>query len=61
MQLRLRPKSSSNFRFSKNVLKIVLIILVIFVAIFFLNKIEILAPKKHIKQEISNDKIIKLK
>ena len=61
MQLRLRPKTPSAFSFSRYSVKIILIILTIFVAIFFLGRLEIPAPKKLIEQNISNDKLIKLK
>ena len=64
MQLRLRPKSSGTFssgKSSKYIIKIISLIVVIVVVIFFLDQLEIPAPKKFIKQEISNDKLIKLK
>ena len=41
--------------------KIILLILVFFVGIFLLDKIDFPTPTKLIKQEISNDKLITLK
>lgn len=38
-----------------------LIVLVFFIGIFLLDKIDFPAPTKSIKQEISNDKLITLK
>jgi len=40
---------------------IILLILVFFVGIFLLDKIDFPTPTKTIKQEISNDKLITLK
>ena len=56
MQLGLKPKTNRNL-----VIKIILIFLVLFLVIFLLDKIDFPAPKKAIKQEINNDKLIKLK
>ena len=42
-------------------IKTILILLVFFLGIFLLDKIDFPAPKKLIKQEISNDKLITLK
>ena len=56
MQLRLRPRTNRNL-----IIKIILIVLVFFLGIFLLDKIDFAAPKKLIKQEISNDKLITLK
>ena len=61
MQLRLNPKTSRSFSLRKPVIKIILIIFAIFVVIFFLGRLELSTPKKLIKQEISNDKLIKIK
>tara|TARA_B100000029_G_C16926098_1_gene723181 strand:+ start:52 stop:237 length:186 start_codon:yes stop_codon:yes gene_type:complete len=61
MQLRLRPRSSSGTLIGKHVLKIILFILVFFIAIFLLDKIEMPAPNKLIKHEIGNDKLITVK
>ena len=43
------------------VFKSILVIVVLFLAVFLLDKIDIPAPTKLIKQEISNDKFITLK
>ena len=58
MQLgsRLKPGTNRNL-----VIKIILIILIFFLGIFLLDKIDFPVPEKLIKQEISNDKLIKLK
>ena len=61
MQLRLQPRRSKNFITNKLVIKTILFVLIFFIAIFFLDKIEMRAPSKIIKQEISNDKLITLK
>ena len=58
MQLRskFQPRTNRNL-----VIKIILIILFFFLGIFLLDKIDFPVPKKLIKQEISNDKLITLK
>ena len=58
MQLgsRFEPRTNRNL-----VIKIILIILIFFLGIFLLDKIDFPAPKKIIKQEIGHDKLIKLK
>ena len=58
MQLgsKLQPRSNRNL-----VIKIILILLIFFLGIFLLDKIDFTVPKKLIKQEISNDKLITLK
>jgi len=61
MQLRLRPRTSRNFISKVLVIKIILIVLVFFIGIFLLDKIDFPTPTKLIKQEISNDKLITLK
>jgi len=61
MQLRLRPRTSRNFINKVLVIKIILILLVFFIGIFLLDKIDFPTPTKVIKQEISNDKLITLK
>ena len=43
------------------IVKTILFLLVFFLGIFLLDKIDFPAPKKFIKQEISNDKLITLK
>ena len=61
MQLRLQPRTNRNLISRNLVIKIILLILVFFVGIFLLDKIDFPVPKKFIKQEISNDKLITLK
>ena len=61
MQLRLKPRTSRNFISKILVIKIVLILIVFFIGIFLLDKIDFPAPTKFIKQEISNDKLITVK
>ena len=56
MQLGLKPRNNRNL-----VIKIILVLFVFFLGIFLLDKIDFPVPKKLIKQEISNDKLIKLK
>ena len=56
MQLGLKRKTNKNF-----VIKIILVVFVFFLGIFLLDKIDFPVPKKLIKQEISNDKLITLK
>tara|TARA_B100001123_G_scaffold440293_1_gene579025 strand:+ start:710 stop:886 length:177 start_codon:yes stop_codon:yes gene_type:complete len=57
MQLgsRIKPRTNRNL-----VIKIILVLVVFFLAIFLIDKIDFPAPKKLIKQEISNDKLITL-
>jgi len=61
MQLRSKYKPSGTSLLSKYALKFILLIVALFVIIIFLNKLEIPAQQELIKQEISNDKLIKLK
>ena len=61
MQLRLKPRTDRNFISKILVIKIILVILVFFIGIFLLDKIDFPTPTKVIKQEISNDKLITLK
>ena len=61
MQLRLQPRTNKNLISRNLIIKIILLILVFFVGIFLLDKIDFPTPTKIIKQEISNDKIITLK
>ena len=61
MQLRLQPRISKSTVRNKFIIKTILFVLVFFLAIFLLDKIEIPVPNKLIKQEISNDKLITLK
>ena len=61
MQLRLRPKIDRRSIIGKLIIKIILSTIIFLIAIFLLDKIEIRAPNKLIKQEIGNDKLITLK
>ena len=61
MQLRLKPRTSRNLLGRNLVIKIILIPIVLFLGLFLLDKIDFPVPKKFIKQEISNDKLITLK
>ena len=61
MQLRLHPRNSRNVVGKSFVIKTILSILIFFLAIFLLDKIEITPPNEAIKQEISNDKLITVK
>ena len=61
MQLRLTPRKNRNFISRGLLVKTILILLIFFLGIFLLDKIDFPAPTKLIKQEISNDKLITLK
>jgi len=61
MQLRLQPRGSRNLGKGSFIIKTILFVLIFFLAIFLLDKIEITSPNKIIKQEISNDKLITVK
>jgi len=61
MQLRLTPRRNRNLISKSLVIKTILIILVFFLGIFLLDRIDFPVPTKLIKQEISNDKFITLK
>ena len=61
MQLRLKPRTNRNLIGRNLVIKTILILLVFVLGIFFLDKIDFPAPTKLINQEISNDKLIRLK
>ena len=61
MQLRLNPRPNKNLINRNLVIKIILIFLVFSLGTFLLDKIDFPVPKKLIKQEISNDKLITLK
>ena len=61
MQLRLTPRQSSSLVNRSFVIKSILFVLILFLAIFLLDKIDMPVPTKLIKQEISNDKLITLK
>tara|TARA_B100000029_G_scaffold467394_1_gene503620 strand:+ start:2894 stop:3079 length:186 start_codon:yes stop_codon:yes gene_type:complete len=61
MQLRLRPRAKSSLINRGSIIKATLILVVFFLGIFLLDKIDFPAPTKIIKQELSNDKLITLK
>ena len=61
MQLRLSPSNNRNLISRKLIIKTILIILVLILGIFLLDRIDFPKPTKLIKQEISNDKLITLK
>jgi len=61
MQLRLTPQRNRNIISKSLIIKLIIILLVSFLGIFLLDRIDFPAPTKLIKQEISNDKIITLK
>ncbi len=61
MQLRLTPRRNRNLISKSLVIKTILILLVFFLGIFLLDRIDFPIPTKLIKQEISNDKFITLK
>ena len=61
MQLRLQPKTNRTLIGRNLVIKVSLILIVFFLGIFLLDKIDFPKPTKLIKQEISNDKLITLK
>ena len=61
MQLRLQPRGSRKLISRNLVIKIILVLLVFFLGIFLLDKIDFPAPTKLIKHEITNDKLITLK
>ena len=61
MQLRLQPRTNRNFIKKNLIIKIIFIFLILFLGIFLLDKVDFPAPTKHIKQEISNDKLITIK
>ena len=61
MQLRLNPKRSRNSTGKSILIKGILIILVLLMAIFIIDKIDMSAPDKFIQQELSNDKLITVK
>ena len=61
MQLRLKPRASNRSIINKLLIKTILFTVIFLLAIFLLDKIDVGAPNKLIKQEISNDKLIILK
>ena len=61
MQLRLKPSTNRSLISKSIIVKTILILIVLFIGVFLLDKINLPAPNKLIKQEISNDKLITLK
>ena len=61
MQLRLNPRTKRSFINKTLLSKTILILIVLFLGVFLIGKIDLPAPTKFIQQEISNDKLIKLK
>ena len=61
MQLGFRPRIDKRLVIRKLIIKTILFAVIFLLAIFLLDKIEMPAPNKLIKQEISNDKLITLK
>ena len=61
MQLRLKPRIDRRSTISKILIKTILVVVIFLFAIFLLDRLEMPAPNKLIKQEISNDKLITLK
>ena len=61
MQLRLHSRGSRNVAGRSFIIKTILFVLVFFLVIFLLDKIEITPSNEIIKQEIGNDKLITVK
>ena len=62
MQLRFNERRSRRNPISRIFLiKSILVVFVLFLAIFILDKIDMPAPNKLIKQELSNDKLVTVK
>ena len=61
MQLRFKTRSSRRSTINKLLIKTILFTVIFLLAIFLLDKIDVGAPSKLIKQKISNDKLIILK
>jgi len=61
MQLRLNPKFRRESTIKSILFKGILIVSVLFIAIFILDKFNTSGPTKFIKQELSNDKFITIK
>ena len=61
MQLRLTPKRNRTLLSKILAIKTILILLVLFLGIFLLDKIDFPAPAKLIEQKISADKLETLK
>ena len=61
MQLRLTPRENRTILGKILAIKTILILLVLFLGIFLLDKIDFPVPAKLIEQEISNEKLETLK
>jgi len=61
MQLRLKPRYKRSFVSRNLIFRAILVVIIFFLTIFLLDKIDFPTPTKLIKQEISNDKFLKLK
>ncbi len=61
MQLRFKSRNSKRSIINKLLIKTILFTVIFLLAIFLLDKIDVGAPDKLIKQEISNDKLITLR
>ena len=61
MQLRLKHRTHRSLINRSLIIKIVLFAAIFILAIFLLDKLDMPAPSKLIKQEISNEKLIKIK
>ena len=61
MQLRFKSRINRRSPINKIVIKTILFTVIFLLAIFLLDKIDVGAPNKLIKQKISNDKLIILK
>lgn len=61
MQLNTNTRRNRTAKIVKLTSKIILPLLVILVLIYFLGKLEMPAPEKHLKKQISNDKLIIVK
>ena len=61
MQHRFKPRASNRSIINKLLIKTILFTVIFLLAIFLLDKIDMGAPNKLIKQEISNDKLITVK
>jgi len=61
MQLRLKPRNTRSFLSRYLIVKTILILSVLFLGVFLIDKINLPAPNELIKQEISNDKLTTLK
>ena len=57
MQLRLKPRTNRNLISINFIIKFILILVVVFLGIFLLDKIDFPKPTKLIEQKISNDKL----